>query len=147
MAKINKPYHCSGLCCFYQSTKIESPEDNPIGRIKQTFTLFGYTKYAIYDQQQEAGKPQFYVVPQSCKLCCKPCISTCLCSINQFNIIQTSDNEIVGTIARRCTITGDMDQEQFGDGQDVFGVNFVPNLEARHKVLLLSACFMMVTIR
>lgn len=184
MARIRKPYRVSRFCCYTNAVRIESPEDNPIGHIKQLFTLFGHPRYAIYDCQQSPKTPSFYIESTSCRFCCTPCLCVCLCGNQQFRIISIETKEEVGTISRHWQTNGDDAAEAttanggtgtggttettdaatdptdepfnratsssaaaafsaaFG-GDQVFGIQMAPNLEARQKVLLLSACFMM----
>lgn len=143
----------SRFCCYANAVRIESPEDNPIGQVKQMFSLFGHPRYAIYDSQQPAKVPSFYIESTSCRYCCTPLLCTCLCGIRQFRIVSLEAREQVGTISRRwARSSGAADAQQapdqdepFGGGQadQLFGIQFTANLEARHKVLLLSACFML----
>lgn len=166
--------------------QIESPEDNPIGFIKQQFTLIGHSKYSIYDCQQPPKKASFVLESSSCRFCCTPFLCTCLCNNREFRIINCEDNQQVGTITRQWTggkqgektkkkkkrlaqlgensEEEEQEQEQEQDEEQqqqqleqetqsanfpadhddqVFGIQFETNLEARQKVLLLSACFMM----
>lgn len=188
VARIRKPYRVSRFCCYSNSVRIESPEDNPIGHIRQMFTLFGHPRYAIYDCQQPPKQASFFIESVSCRFCCTPCLCTCICGNKEFRIISTESKEEVGTITRHWSASSsaaDGDQEAaaaiqaengqedadnqpnsssnnnnpdqpFGGGgggsgggsdsptnDQLFGVQFASNLEARHKVLLLSACFMM----
>lgn len=190
VARVRKPYRVSRFCCYSNAVRIESPEDNPIGHIKQVFTLFGHPRYAIFDCQQSPKTPSFYVESTSCRFCCMPCLCTCVCANREFRIVSVDTREEVGTIARRLAPEGahhsnggqqraddggaspdgdqqpvqqqphelEGDEQQEGangqQGEDpfkggqrqqepLFGVRFAANLEARHKVLLLSACFMM----
>lgn len=187
VARIKKPYRVSRFCCYSNSVKIESPEDNPIGNIKQMFTFFGHPRYAIYDCQQEPKKPSFYLESVSCKLCCTPLLCTCVCGNKEFRIVSSETRDEVGIITRQWSSlaassssaefnssaaeassnnnninneesivdqpfangngsAGQLNDNSANSGPDqLFGVTFLENsnLEARHKVLLLSACFMM----
>lgn len=178
VARIRKPYRVSRFCCYTNAVRIESPEDNPIGHIKQLFTLFGHPRYAIYDCQQLPKTPSFYIESTSCRFCCTPCLCVCICGNQQFRIVSFESKEEVGTISRRWQHEDQTDDDEAGaadaaanggvvdgtqataaeepfnspapqppssafGGDQVFGIQMAPNLEARHKVLLLSACFMM----
>lgn len=178
VARIRKPYRVSRLCCYSNAVRIESPEDNPIGYIRQLFTFFGHPRYAIYDCQQPPKMPSFYLESTSCRFCCTPFLCTCICGNKEFRIVSTGTREEVGTISRRWSkkmsssggqdpdtnregVEGSGDAEVDtnndnypfggsnnlndggGGGCQLFGVQFSSDLEARHKVLLLSACFMM----
>lgn len=169
VARIRKPYRISRFCCYTNAVRIESPEDNPIGYIRQLFTFFGHPRYAIYDCQQPPKTPSFYLESQSCRFCCTPLLCTCICGNKEFRIVSTETRQEVGTISRHwsnkaeaaaaAAADAEQDGEQAdgeqahdpfnagGDGAGLgfqsFGVTFTENLEARHKVLLLSACFMM----
>lgn len=177
MARIRKPYRVSRFCCYSNAIRIESPEDNPIGYIRQLFTFFGHPRYAIYDCQQPPKTPSFHLESTSCRFCCTPFLCTCICGNKEFRIISTETKEEVGTITRHWSNKnhdqleestgaaadgadangrpGGGDNDPFGGnlggggsgsggGCQLFGVQFSSSeLEARHKVLLLSACFMM----
>lgn len=144
VARISKPYRISRFCCYSNSVRIESPQDNPIGHIRQMFTLFGHSRYAIYDCQQPPKTPSFYLESVSCRFCCTPCLCTCICGNKEFRIVSSETKEEVGTISRHWSTDAADGEEPFGNsGGQLFGVQFASNLEARHKVLLLSACFMM----
>lgn len=180
VARIRKPYRVSRFCCYSNAVRIESPEDNPIGHIKQMFTLFGHPRYAIYDCQQSAKTPSFYIESSSCRFCLTPCLCVCICANEEFRVISIETKEEVGRISRhwqsdskQATASADgggdplangpeegarSAEEPFnaapasgleaafgggGGGDQMFGIQMAPNLEARHKVLLLSACFMM----
>ena len=122
------------------------------------FTFFGHPRYAIYDCQQPPKTPSFYLESVSCRFCCTPLLCTCICGNKEFRIVSNETKEEVGTISRHWSSssnsngtcdpdTGEVAQDAFSDsgsgGSQLFGVQFLTNLEARHKVLLLSACFMM----
>jgi len=110
------------------------------------FTLFGHPRYAIYDCQLAQNRPAFFIESVSCRFCCTPCLFACLCPNREFRIVSQDTKEEVGTISRSLTCNADFeDSFELGDQQrqQQFGVQFAPNLEARYKVLLLSACFMM----
>lgn len=160
VARIRKPYRVSRFCCYSNSVRIESPEDNPIGHIRQQFTLFGHPRYAIFDCQQSPKTPSFYLESVSCRFCCTPFLCTCICGNREFRIVSVETKEEVGTISRHwlsnnaSTVAEAMENAAQGDPEEPFdggtseagqsfGVEFGANLEARHKVLLLSACFMM----
>lgn len=179
VARIRKTYRLSRFCCYSNAVRIESPEDNPIGYIRQVFTFFGHPRYAIFDCQQSPKTPSFYIESTSCRFCCTPFLCTCICGNKEFRIVSVEPKEEVGTILRywqQNQPIDQFDQQQSqqqqpelqqpksdsnsepdtttfvnldtsngsgsGCGQ-LFGVEFSPNLEARQKVLLLSACFMM----
>lgn len=61
--------------------------------------------------------------------------------------MSVDNKEEVGTISRHwqdlAAAEGSNDAFGASSGGQLFGVQFAPNLEARQKVLLLSACFMM----
>lgn len=168
MARIRKPYRVSRFCCYSNAVRIESPEDNPIGHIRQLFTLFGHPRYAIYDCQQPPKTPSFYIESVSCRFCFTPCLCTSICGNKEFRIVCNETKEEAGTITRHWSdgdagggsiepsaTEGTATEEPFSggdngvpvsggfDGGQSFGITFASNLEARHKVLLLSACFMM----
>lgn len=155
MARIRKAHRISRFCCYSNAVRIESPEDNPIGQVKQMFSLFGHPRYAIFDCQQPAKVASFFIESTSCRYCCTPLLCTCLCGIREFRIVSLETREQVGTISRRWADSAQpgadqqppaADQDEpFGGGQadQLFGIQFTANLEARHKVLLLSACFML----
>lgn len=151
VARIRKPYRVSRFCCYSNAVRIESPEDNPIGHIRQLFTFFGHPRYAIYDCQQPPKQPSFYLESVSCRFCCTPFLCTCVCGNKEFRIISAETKEEVGSISRHWSSGGGAGgadgadgEEPFGSsGGQLFGVQFASNLEARYKVLLLSACFMM----
>ena len=150
VAVIRKGYRISRFCCYSNAVRIESPEDNPIGYIKQQFTFFGHPKYAIYDCQQPPKKPSFVLKPSSCRFCCTPFLCTCVCANDEFAVLSTETNEQVGTISRHWNSSNENDDCAFqqppttgGSSNQSFGIKFETNLEARQKVLLLSACFMM----
>lgn len=116
------------------------------------FTFFGHPRYAIFDCQQSPKTPSFYIESISCRFCCTPFLCTCVCGNKEFRIVCVETKEEVGTISRHWQ--SDHPQPQIDPGSDgvepfsigsnqLFGVQFAPNLEARQKVLLLSACFMM----
>lgn len=160
----------SRFCCYSNSVRIESPEDNPIGHIRQIFTLLGHPRYAIYDCQQPPKTPSFYIESVSCRFCFTPCLCISICGNKEFRIVCVETKEEVGTISRQWSdggaggasdsieagaTEGAAADEPFGGGDgggggtggfaggQSFGITFASNLEARHKVLLLSACFMM----
>lgn len=172
VARIRKPYRVSRFCCYSNAVRIESPEDNPVGYIEQQFTLFGHSRYSIFDCQQPPKRPSFVLESSSCRFCCTPLLCTCLCGNKEFRILSTETGEEVGTITRRWSAGSapsaapapeeahqqQQQQQQEREeteeaaagqppaqrgGRQVFGIQFEPNLEARHKLLLLSACFMM----
>lgn len=166
MARIRKPYRVSRFCCYSNSVRIESPEDNPIGHIRQIFTLFGHPRYAIYDCQQPPKTPSFHIESVSCRFCFTPCLCTSICGNKEFRIVCTETKEEAGTISRHWSdgeaavgsiegatpegaatadepFGGDGGASSVAGGGQSFGIRFASNLEARHKVLLLSACFMM----
>lgn len=163
VARIRKPYRVSRFCCYSNSVRIESPEDNPIGHIRQMFTLFGHPRYAIYDCQQPPKTPSFYIESVSCRFCFTPCLCTSICGNKEFRIVCVETKEEAGTISRHWSdggadssveagaTEGAAAEEPFGGsggggasgGGQSFGITFASNLEARHKVLLLSSCFMM----
>uniref|UniRef100_A0A6G1SFN5 Phospholipid scramblase n=1 Tax=Aceria tosichella TaxID=561515 RepID=A0A6G1SFN5_9ACAR len=175
VARIRKPYRVSRFCCYSNAIRIESPEDNPIGYIRQLFTFFGHPRYAIYDCQQPPKTASFVLESTSCRFCCTPFLCTCICGNKEFRIISTETKEEVGTITRHWSNQNQIqaqidesgaddgaqdgrpgssgDNDPFGGGvssgsrgaggSQLFGVQFSSDLEARHKVLLLSACFMM----
>lgn len=165
VARIRKPYRVSRFCCYSNAVQIESPEDNPIGFIRQLSTLFGHPRYAIYDCQQPPKTASFYLESTSCRFCCTPLLCTCICGNREFRIVSAETNDEVGTITRHWSTRQQAPMEdnlvgdesgggpsggdsnpfggQFGSGSQLFGVQFTADLEARQKVLLLSACFMM----
>lgn len=166
VARIRKPYRVSRFCCYSNAVRIESPEDNPIGHIRQIFTLFGHPRYAIFDCQQPPNTASFLIESVSCRFCCTPCLCTSICGNKEFRIVCVETKEEAGTISRHWSdsdgslepaetegVTGAEEpfggggggagSSSFAAGGQSFGIKFASNLEARHKVLLLSACFMM----
>lgn len=152
VARFRKPFRVSRFCCYSNAVRIESPEDNPVGSIRQLFTFFGHPRFAIYDLQQTPKSPSLLLEPSSCRFCCTPLLCTCICANSQFRVLSAETRQQVATITRSWDAR-DSEAAEETDGQatgwpassrdQLFGVEFEANLEARHKLLLLSACFMM----
>lgn len=147
--------------CYSNQVRIESPEDNPIGHIRQMFTLVGHTRYAIIDYQLHLKKASYTIESDTCYCCCTPFLCTCICTNKHFTIYTCNkEKEEVGWITRSWSPSvdvggsggADSSEEPFNGGggggssnnnQQLFGVRFAENLEPRQKLLFLAACFMM----
>lgn len=144
MATLRKPYRVSRFCCYSNAAVLESPQDNPVGFVRQLCTLLGHPRYAVYDCQVSPKKPTFILESTSCRYCFTPLLSGCVCANHQFRILATDTRQEVATISTEPDhLSHSQAAHPHQPAQQLFGIQFADTLEPRHKLLLLAACFMM----
>lgn len=124
---------CMSCCGFCEDLKVYSPAENLIGEITESIGSCTSPRYHIVDA----------TLPDSplYKITAPYCTFSCICNDVDFPVYETRanthDNPQIGMISKRW---GGMFRELLTD-IDTFGVNFPLDLDPKHKVLFLAACF------
>lgn len=91
---VRKPHRIARMWCYSNAVSVESPPNNPIGTIRQQFTLFGHSKFAIFDAQVSSVKPVFVAKAIRCRFCINSCLFASCCPNDGFVVKRVKNSPL-----------------------------------------------------